>query len=435
VSFPIRGWFYFVTPEESTPAPFHIYPNALELSTNLFGIAILIEMVIISTGVFKTGRFRMNDVLTNYAMAAISRFPAVLRIHFAKEYIYPALYERRFFSWDYYSLEHWLIAAFAVDFSYYWAHRFFHEWNIGWAAHSVHHSSEDYNLSTALRQSILQLQYNEILMAPCALLGVHWSLYYAHYGLNLCYQFWIHTELISHLGPLEYILNTPSHHRVHHGRNPFCIDKNYAGVLIIWDRLFGTFASEFSTDEKIQYGLVAPANTFNVFPLQFSYTEYVLQKVSQAKSLGAKLRALLYGPGFSESLPEHRLGRVEDIPKVDPKYKPFDKQISTVMKTLGFFLVLGTSHCLEERVRCVNNGEESEIGETVCFLLVAFLNYAAAGKIFTSESPSTLLVSNILICCLAIFMKGATFYIFAAIASILTLTRTMNEDSNTNKIK
>ena len=135
-------------------------------------------------------------------------------------------------------------------------------------------------------------------MAPCALLGVHWSLYYAHYGLNLCYQFWIHTELISHLGPLEYILNTPSHHRVHHGRNPFCIDKNYAGVLIIWDRLFGTFASEFSTDEKIQYGLVAPANTFNVFPLQFAYTEYVLQKVSQAKSVGAKMRALLYGPGL-----------------------------------------------------------------------------------------------------------------------------------------
>ena len=132
----------------------------------------------------------------------------------------------------------------------------------------------------------MQCAKSEILMAPAALLGIHWSLFYVHYGLNLCFQFLPHTELITHLGPLELIFNTPSHHRVHHGRNPFCIDKNYAGVLIIWDRMFGTFASEFSTTEKIQYGLVTNLQTFDPLTIQFSYTQHVIQRFIAAKGLG-----------------------------------------------------------------------------------------------------------------------------------------------------
>ena len=156
---------------------------------------------------------------------------------------------------EYFSLYHWLIAAVSVDFCYYWAHRCVHELNIGWAAHQVHHSSEDYNISTALRQSVMQRFFTSWFYLPAALFGIHPSILYTHKALNLTYQFWIHTELISTMGSLELIFNTPSHHRVHHGRNHFCIDRNYAGVLIIWDRMFGTFASEFEKDEQIQYGL------------------------------------------------------------------------------------------------------------------------------------------------------------------------------------
>ena len=200
-----------------------------------------------------------------------------------------------------------------ADFFYYWGHRYVHEWNIGWAAHQVHHSSEDYNLSSALRQSIMQTFFTTWFFLPAATLGIHPSLMYTHYMLNLTFQFWIHTEVISTIGPLEYILNTPSHHRVHHGRNPHCIDKNYAGWLIIWDRMFGTFVSEFENDEKIQYGLVSPLNTFDPLEVQLKYFKIVLSQFRQARGLGAKFRALFYGPGFQESKPRYRLGNPDGI--------------------------------------------------------------------------------------------------------------------------
>lgn len=146
--------------------------------------------------------------------------------------------------------------------------------NILWATHQSHHSAEDYNLSTALRQGVMQSYASWMFYLPLALV-VPPPIFLMHTQMNLLYQFWIHTEIISNLGPLEYILNTPSHHRVHHGRNPYCIDKNYAGVFIIWDRIFGTFAPE-RENEPIAYGLIHPINTFDpletqVFENHFNY--------------------------------------------------------------------------------------------------------------------------------------------------------------------
>ena len=146
--------------------------------------------------------------------------------------------------------------------------RFFHrfsrssvEVNLFWAAHQTHHSAENYNLSTALRQGAVQGYFSWIFYLPLALF-VPPQIFLVHAQMNLLYQFWIHTDVIGNLGPFEYILNTPSHHRVHHGRNPYCIDKNYAGVFIIWDRLFGTFAAE-RENEQIAYGLIHPIKTFD----------------------------------------------------------------------------------------------------------------------------------------------------------------------------
>ncbi len=150
------------------------------------------------------------------------------------------------------------------------------EVNLFWATHQTHHSAEDYNLSTALRQGVLQIYVSWIFYLPLAFF-IPPQIFLIHSQMNLLYQFWIHTDIISNLGPFEYILNTPSHHRVHHGRNPYCIDKNYAGVFIIWDRLFGTFAAE-RDNEQIAYGLIHPINTFDPLETQVNSSFYLIKK-------------------------------------------------------------------------------------------------------------------------------------------------------------
>jgi len=153
------------------------------------------------------------------------------------------------------------IALFlGVDLAYYWFHRIAHEWNAPWAGHVVHHSSEEYNLTVALRQGALQSVFSWVFYLPLALLGFPPLWFLAVSAFDTLYQFWIHTRVIRRLGPLEWVLNTPSHHRVHHARNPQYLDKNYAGALIVWDRMFGTFEPEV---EEPVYGLTAPLNSWN----------------------------------------------------------------------------------------------------------------------------------------------------------------------------
>ena len=147
-----------------------------------------------------------------------------------------------------------------VDLAYYWFHRIAHEWNAPWAGHVVHHSSEEYNLTVALRQGALQSAFSWVFYLPLALLGFPPLWFLAMSAFDTLYQFWIHTRVIGRLGPLERVLNTPSHHRVHHARNPQYLDKNYAGALIIWDRMFGTFEPEV---EEPVYGLTKPLNSWN----------------------------------------------------------------------------------------------------------------------------------------------------------------------------
>jgi sterol desaturase/sphingolipid hydroxylase (fatty acid hydroxylase superfamily) len=158
------------------------------------------------------------------------------------------------------SLWPWLIAFVYVDFAYYWWHRASHEVNLFWAAHAVHHQSEDYNLAVALRQGIVTSFTSLPFNLPLALLGVPTSVYAAMLAISLLYQFWIHTELVGRLGPAEWVLNTPSHHRVHHAVNPRYLDRNYAAILIVWDRLFGTFAEE---RERPVYGTTKPIASFH----------------------------------------------------------------------------------------------------------------------------------------------------------------------------
>jgi alkylglycerol monooxygenase len=138
----------------------------------------------------------------------------------------------------------WALALIGVDFAFYWQHRFSHRVNIIWAAHVVHHQPEHYNLGVALRQPWFSVFFNWVYYQPLAIIGIPVKMFAASVAINLAYQFWLHTRFIGDMGWLGSVLNTPSHHRVHHGRNSGYLDKNYGGVLILWDRLFGTFAKE-----------------------------------------------------------------------------------------------------------------------------------------------------------------------------------------------
>ncbi|MFL5345471.1 MAG: sterol desaturase family protein [Hyalangium sp.] len=163
----------------------------------------------------------------------------------------------------------WVLIFFGEDLCYYWFHRVHHESRFFWAGHVSHHSSQYYNLSTALRQPWTTTFTGVPFWAPLALLGFHPAMIVVQQSISLLYQYWIHTESIGRLGFLEWVLNTPSHHRVHHASNPQYLDKNYAGVLIIWDRLFGTFAPEV---EKPVYGLTKNIHTYN--PVRIAFHEF-----------------------------------------------------------------------------------------------------------------------------------------------------------------
>jgi len=190
----------------------------------------------------------------------------------------------------------WVVALVAWDFAYYWSHRAGHRIRILWANHVQHHSSQHYNLSTALRQPVTS--FNEWLFFPgLAVLGVPPWMIFASGSINLLYQYWIHTEAIGTMPRwFELVLNTPSHHRAHHGSNQQYLDKNYAGILIIWDRVFGTFEPEVDT---VVYGLTKNIDSFN--PWHIATHEYaaVFADVRRAARLGDKARHLLKPPGWT----------------------------------------------------------------------------------------------------------------------------------------
>ena len=189
----------------------------------------------------------------------------------------------------------WMGAFVLTDLAYYWAHRTSHEVNLFWIGHSVHHQSEDYNLGVALRQSVLQKVLMMWVYWPLAALGFPPEMFLTSMAINLLYQFWIHTELIDRMGPLEWVLNTPSHHRVHHGRNPEYIDRNHAGVLIIWDRMFGTFQKEMV---KPTYGVTRPTDTFNPVHAQWKPVADLWRDLRAIPGWRDKLRFLFAAPGW-----------------------------------------------------------------------------------------------------------------------------------------
>jgi sterol desaturase/sphingolipid hydroxylase (fatty acid hydroxylase superfamily) len=190
----------------------------------------------------------------------------------------------------------WAAAILGWDFIYYWNHRFSHESRWMWAVHVAHHSSQRYNLSTALRQPVAESITIAVPYSLLAFLGVRPPLIEQARALNLIYQFWIHTEAIRSIGPLERVLNTPSHHRVHHGSNRRYLDRNHGSILIVWDRLFGTFEPE---SEQVVYGLTRNIESYNPVVIGTHELVDIARDVAGAESWHDRFSFLLRGPGWA----------------------------------------------------------------------------------------------------------------------------------------
>jgi len=283
-------------------------PNLIILSIPIFFILMGIELIY--SWFSNKKLYRLGDAYANIGCGIFDQVTSL----FAKVFVvglYSVVYQN-FKIFDI-PVNGWsiFILFLGVDFTYYWAHRMSHQVNLFWIGHVVHHQSEDYNLSVALRQGAFQKVFTAPFALPLAILGFsdEWFLYIS--ALNTLYQFWIHTEAIGKLGPLEWVLNTPSHHRVHHGRDPKYIDKNHAGSLIIWDRMFGTFQAE---EEHPHYGITKPTGTFNPLLAHWVPIKNLVDEVKQVHGFN-KIKLLFMPPGW---FPQENGGR-QMPPHVDDR--------------------------------------------------------------------------------------------------------------------
>ena len=268
-------------------------PNLIHYAIPFFMLTVIIEVIL--TVKVRLEHYEFKDAATSIAMGlgnvAIGLFTKGLVLAVFYFFYQFHLVTIPFVWWS------WILILFAEDFCYYWFHRISHENRFFWASHVVHHSSQEYNLSTALRQTWSGSFFSFIFWIPLAIIGFHPIMILVQMSISLLYQYWIHTELIDKLPKwFEAIFNTPSHHRVHHATNPQYLDRNHAGIFIIWDRMFGTFEPEV---EKPVYGLVKNIETNNPVKVAFLEWYFMFKDFFTSKtSIMNKIKYLYKPPGW-----------------------------------------------------------------------------------------------------------------------------------------
>ena len=322
--------------------------DLIALAVPFFLLALLIEL-----GVDRwrgTGFYRSNDALNSLSAGTLSTtfgyftrlLPAAIWAYVLQGYaifdIDPAI-----FDFSALGLFYWFLALVAFDFCYYWAHRMGHEISVLWAAHAVHHQSEDYNLSTALRQTSTGFLFSWIFYLPLFLLGMPFEVFVTVNALDLIYQFWVHTQHIRRLGWMEKVFVTPSNHRVHHAQNEIYIDKNYGGVFIIWDRLFGTYQDELA-EEPVVFGVRKPLASWNPFWANLQVYDYLLFDSLRTKrwrdKIGVWFRRTGWRPAdMAEQYPKARAD-LTTFAKYDPETGAGVRRYAVGQFVLGAVAVL-----------------------------------------------------------------------------------------------
>lgn len=267
--------------------------NYIVLAIPVFFLLIGVEVLI--DKLKKTGYYRLNDAISNLNAGITEQVTGAFLKLFVVG-LYALCYDKLRFATIPTNIFSWSILFIGVDFFYYWFHRYAHEINFLWGGHVVHHQSEEYNLSVALRQGAFQKFGSFAFYLPLAFIGFNPVMFIVVSQFQTLYQFWIHTKTIGHFPkPIEFIFNTPSHHRVHHGRNPKYIDRNHGGTLIIWDRMFGTFQKE---EEEVVYGITKPLNTWNPIRAQIDFWRTLFSDLSKTKKISDKLKLITKPPGW-----------------------------------------------------------------------------------------------------------------------------------------
>lgn len=330
----------------------------------------------------KVNKYRLNDTVTNLSCGIISEIAKVSIFSFGA-YIYAHIYDN-FAIFDMTQthgltrIASFLLLFFGVDFLFYWYHRMSHTINFLWAGHIVHHQSEEYNLSVALRQPSTVFYFWFFYM-PIAILGYPVIWFLSIWGLNLTYQFWIHTKEIGKLGFLENILNTPSHHRVHHGRNPKYLDKNHGGIFIVWDKIFGTFQRE---EEEPVYGIVSPFNSWNPLWASLSHFVHIYRESVATKNNWDKILVWVKPPDWRP----RDLTPYPGAPELDSKTVQFyDTKISSPIRlyiVMQFIILV----CLSLIV--LHHKLKISVLEGTVALLFLSLSLASLGGLFDSKSWS-----------------------------------------------
>lgn len=309
--------------------------------------------------------YRLNDTINSLSLGSLSRLQSLVILGLSGT-VYELIVARLQLaqlpasaSWV------WISCFVLYDLVYYWKHRLGHEVAMFWGAHVAHHQSEDFNLGTALRQTSMDF-YSVLFYLPFFLLGYPAEVLFAVVSLNLIYQFWVHTEHVPKLGPLEWVLVTPSNHRVHHARNSIYVDRNYGGVFIIWDRIFGSFQEELN-NEAVVFGLRKPLKSWN--PLWANVHVYwrMLKDSLRTPGFMNKLKVWVMPPGWTAPGIKTSCKLQSEEIDLTVKYDPPLSAFARAYVLLQFLLTVGLS------LYMLLNSTEYDYASN--FIAVSFLTY------------------------------------------------------------
>lgn len=364
--------------------------NPIILSIPIFFILIGLELLV--DKLRNKSNYRFNDAITNISCGIGEQVTGVF-FKLAVVGLYQFLFEHYAFFTIPVNWTTGILLFIAVDFFYYWFHRYSHVINLFWGGHVVHHQSEEYNLSVALRQGWFQKFFSFGFYLPLAFIGFDPIQFLTVSSLVTLYQFWIHTKNIHKMGVLEYVLNTPSHHRVHHGVNPKYIDKNHGGTFIIWDRMFGTFQEE---EEEPTYGITHPINTWDPLSANLHHWKQMYQGIQHMRGTKDKIKYVFMPPGWRPDYIQE-----SPAPVNAPTYKKYDTNVSY---TVNYYVLFQYLITLAGATLFLIKAEQMDFTSKLiaCSLIVlSIVNYSS---LFESKKQGIAIETFRLLCTAAILL-------------------------------